>query len=89
MDEIRGVNQNEKNEYSLRIYSERLLNLKKQCSEDGAWSHATGEMYYIESISRWAVEYLCPIDGEIFRSWARETEAITKEIAKDVLEKNG
>ena len=84
---MRELIEAKKSEYSIQIYSDRLLSLKKRCSEDGAWSQATGEMYFVESISRWVIEYVCPKDGEVFRSWMPEIDEITKQIAKDVLEK--
>jgi len=85
MDEIRELNDLEKGHYSIQIYSDRLLNLMTDCSIDGAWSKATGDMYLLTITSKWVVEYLCPTDGELFRKWTRQTDAITKQIAKDVL----
>lgn len=85
MDEIRELTDVEKRHYSIQIYSDRLLNLMTDCSEDGAWSQATGNMYFLRITSEWVVEYLCPKDRELFRKWTRETDATTKQIAKDVL----
>jgi hypothetical protein len=85
MDEIRKLSNAEKKDYSMRIYSDRLLNLIKQCSIDGTWSEATGEMILLKGSSRWLVEYLCPSERETFRKWTPDIDALTKQIAKDVL----
>jgi hypothetical protein len=42
-------------------------------------------MYFRKNVSHWYVEYLCPKDGEIIRSWMPEIDEITKQVAKDVL----
>jgi hypothetical protein len=72
----------------MRIYSDRLLALKRRCPEDGTWMSGTGNMYFDKKPAFWVVEYLCPKDGELFRSWMPEIDGITKQIAKDVIEKS-
>jgi hypothetical protein len=74
-----------KNEYSMRIYSDRLLPLTRRCPDDGTWMKATGDMYLSSVTSEWFVEYLCPKDGEIIRGWMPEIYSITKQIADNVL----
>jgi len=72
---------------SKRIKSNKLLGLKKRCPDDGAWMTSTGYMYLIKATSDWAVEYLCPKDGELIRSWSPEVDATTRQIAKEILPK--
>ena len=88
MDEIKEISNDAlKSIYSMQIYSDRLLPLTRQCPDDGASMTATGNMYFHRKSSYWSVEYVCPKDGEIIRGWMPEIDEITKQIAKDVLEK--
>ena len=88
MDEIKEIsNDADKSIYGTRIYSDRLLSLSLLCPDDGTRMKATGDMYLSSITSEWMVEYLCPQDREIFRMWTGETEALTRQIAKDVLGK--
>ena len=89
MDEIRVLNDAEKMHYRFHIHSDRLKTLSRVCPDDGELIDATGEMYLRKNTDRWSVEYRCPRDGEIIRSWQPDVDALTKQIAADVLGKEG
>jgi len=87
MDEIRSLQVGEEKLYNMKIYSDSLLKLIRDCPDDGHLMRATGLMYFNARISRWSVEYMCTKDKEVYNIGARDTDALTKQIAKDVLEK--
>lgn len=85
MDELRELSMSDKQRLRLHIYSDRLLDQTRNCPDDGAWMKATGHMYFRESVSNWIVEFACPEHGEIIPSWSPKLDAVTKQIAQDVL----
>jgi hypothetical protein len=85
MDKLKNLTDAERKAYGMGIYSDRLLSLKIKCPEDGTWMNATGNMYLD---NHWIVEYLCPKDKELFNIWTPAIDALTKQIAKDVMEKS-
>jgi hypothetical protein len=67
-----------------KIYSQRLLGLKRKCSECGTTMSATGNMHYNVVFSEWFIEYWCPTDQEYFNVYVPEMAHLTAEIAQDV-----
>lgn len=88
MDEIREItHKGDRGNYSMRIYSDRLKALVRECPDDGEVMHAIGEMYRGKNVDRWYVEYRCTRDKELILSWQPDVDALTKQIAADVLGK--
>ena len=87
MDKLKDLTAVEKKSYRMAIYSDRLAGLTLRCPEDGTWMTATGNMFMYAKSSHWMVEYLCPKDKELINIWTPELDALTKQIAKGVLEK--
>ncbi len=89
MDEIREIdNEGDRSIFSMRIYSDRLKTLVRECPDDGQAIHATGDMYFDKSVDRWYVQYYCPQDGEM-KTWQPGVDALTRQIAADVLGQAG
>jgi hypothetical protein len=88
MDEIRAIeHEGDRGIYRMRIYSDRLKTLSRECPDDARIIYGTGDMY-LGKENDWYVEYHCPIHGDI-KIWTSDIDTVTRQIAADVLGEAG
>ena len=76
---------NDKYPLEKKLYSNKIKDLKENCSicRDDSFMYSTGYLYKSNYSKHWVLEFKCSFNEEISKIWDIKYENLIKEVLKD------